>query len=161
MWHTPKECLAGKKLKLSFFFNLNTTINNTNTFRLKIAAMHYNENAMRSHAVTAVGMLRYAIVYPKYKHGDCTEDQPYQMYDIFLQISVEINEEYRINVHALFPVYVDRLMELLFDCVVEDAKPYQEFSDQITMPEPLCAQFDRPDKQEAVSRHRSRFIKNP
>ncbi|XP_070412241.1 uncharacterized protein [Nothobranchius furzeri] len=40
--------------------------------RLQIAAMHYNENAARSHAATATGELRYAVVYPKYKRGDYT-----------------------------------------------------------------------------------------
>lgn len=45
--------------------------------RLQIAAMHYNENARRTHARTATCELRYSIVYPKDKHGnsDGSEDQ--------------------------------------------------------------------------------------
>ncbi|KAK7944366.1 hypothetical protein WMY93_000094 [Mugilogobius chulae] len=53
--------------------------------------------------------------------------------------------------------YVDKLMALLFDSVVEDPLLYQTTFESIPVPESLCAQFDRPEKQEAVSRHRSRF----
>ncbi len=45
-------------------------------------------------------------------------------------------------------------MELLFHYVVEDPQPYLDFSEQMAVPEKLCAQFIRPDK-EAVSRRRS------
>nr|XP_054602063.1 uncharacterized protein LOC129164785 [Nothobranchius furzeri] len=104
--------------------------------RLQIAAMHYNENAARSHAATATGELRYAVVYPKYKRGDYTV------------------RALKTNPTSL---YVHKLMDLLFDSVVVDPLPYQEYSDKIPVPEPLCAQFQRPDKRDAVSRHRSRF----
>lgn len=36
------------------------------------------------------------------------------------------------------PVYIDKLMALLFECVVQDAVPYQEHSDKMAVPEPLC-----------------------
>lgn len=32
--------------------------------------MHYNENSKRLHALTVDGKLRYAVLYPKYKHGE-------------------------------------------------------------------------------------------
>ncbi|KAK7919092.1 hypothetical protein WMY93_010376 [Mugilogobius chulae] len=54
--------------------------------------------------------------------------------------------------------YVDKLMTLLFDCVVEDPLLYQTTFESIPVPESLCAQFHRPEKQEAASRHRSRFF---
>lgn len=51
--------------------------------------------------------------------------------------------------------YIDKLIALLFECVVQDALSYQEQSDKIPVPEPLCAQYERPDKKEALSRPRS------
>lgn len=41
-------------------------------------------------------------------------------------------------------------MELLFHHVVEDPQPYLDFSGQMAVPEKLCAQFIRPDKEEAL-----------
>uniref|UniRef100_A0A672J972 Uncharacterized protein n=1 Tax=Salarias fasciatus TaxID=181472 RepID=A0A672J972_SALFA len=108
--------------------------------RLQVAALHYNENATRSHASTATGELRYAVVYPKYTHGDYTvralKTNPTSGMS-FLQKTIFVQS-----------------------FVVVDAFPYQDFSDLVPVPEPLCAQYEKPDKQEAVCRHRSRFAKN-
>lgn len=84
--------------------------------RLYIAALHYNENALRSHATTATGELRFAVVDPKYKPGD-----------------------YTVRALKTRPTsdYVNKLMVLLFEWVVEDAVPYQHFADRIPVPEPL------------------------
>ena len=38
-------------------------------YRLLLAALHYNENSNRRHAITADGDKRYKIVYPKFKQG--------------------------------------------------------------------------------------------
>ena len=38
-------------------------------YRTLIAALHFNENCGRKHAVTKKGEHRYSIVYPKYKKG--------------------------------------------------------------------------------------------
>ncbi|KAK7938654.1 hypothetical protein WMY93_001980 [Mugilogobius chulae] len=43
--------------------------------------------------------------------------------------------------------YIDKLMGLLFESVVEDATTYQRFTEQIPIPEKLCARFVRPDKK--------------
>uniref|UniRef100_A0AAV2KPV1 Uncharacterized protein n=1 Tax=Knipowitschia caucasica TaxID=637954 RepID=A0AAV2KPV1_KNICA len=77
--------------------------------RLQVAALHYNENANRAHAATSVGELRYSVVYPKYKRGD-----------------------YTVRAMKTNPTsyYIDKLMDLLFESVVEDARPYQEYSDK-------------------------------
>ena len=37
--------------------------------RLQLAAMHFNENSCRDHAVTAEGRQRYDINFPKFKKG--------------------------------------------------------------------------------------------
>uniref|UniRef100_A0AAV2KFE2 Uncharacterized protein n=1 Tax=Knipowitschia caucasica TaxID=637954 RepID=A0AAV2KFE2_KNICA len=62
--------------------------------RLQISALHYNENATRTHARTAAGELRYSIVYPKYKHGDYTVRALKTKFTTF---------------------YIDKLMSLLFE----------------------------------------------
>jgi solute carrier family 8 (sodium/calcium exchanger) len=36
---------------------------------LLLAALHYNENSNRCHAITADGDKRYKVVYPKFKQG--------------------------------------------------------------------------------------------
>ena len=38
-------------------------------FRLKLAALHFNENSNREQALTIKGEERYDIVFPKYKYG--------------------------------------------------------------------------------------------
>ena len=37
--------------------------------RLQLAAIHFNENSCRDHAVTAEGRQRYDINFPKFKKG--------------------------------------------------------------------------------------------
>ena len=37
--------------------------------RLQLAALHFNENSQRVHAVTRQGDKRYDIIFPKYKKG--------------------------------------------------------------------------------------------
>ena len=37
--------------------------------RLQLAALHFNENSQRAHAVTRQGDKRYDIIFPKYKKG--------------------------------------------------------------------------------------------
>ncbi|KAK7945009.1 hypothetical protein WMY93_000737 [Mugilogobius chulae] len=94
--------------------------------RLKLAALHYNENAARPHAATSSGQLRYSIEYPKYKHGDFT-------------------------VRALktdpTSCYIDKLMGTTFESVVEGCHHISKFTEQIPIPEKLCARFVRPDKK--------------
>lgn len=85
--------------------------------RLKIAALHYNENAVQSRAATTTGGLRWSIVHSRYRHGD-----------------------YTVKALKTKPtsLYVDKLMALLFKTVVENAVPY-EYSEKVPLPEPLSA----------------------
>ncbi|KAJ8356495.1 hypothetical protein SKAU_G00192890 [Synaphobranchus kaupii] len=105
--------------------------------RLQLAVMHYNENSKRLQATTKEGQLRYSVVFPKYKRGDFTV-RPLKSDPTF--------------------GYVDNLMDLLCDDVVGGPHPYQELLKKTEVPEKLCAQFTRPDKEEAVARHQSRFF---
>ena len=40
--------------------------------RLRLAALHYNENGMRDQATTKDGDKRYNVVFPKFKSGEST-----------------------------------------------------------------------------------------
>ncbi len=104
--------------------------------------MHYNENAGRSQASTAAGDLRYAIVFPKFKHGDFTvralKSNPttgnlYLPYLSYLRFFFYNN--------CLSEGYIDKLMELLFHHVVKDPQPYLDFSGQMAVPEKLCSVY--------------------
>ncbi|XP_067290036.1 uncharacterized protein [Pseudorasbora parva] len=104
--------------------------------RSQLAAMHYNENSERKQATTEAGQLRWHIQYPRYKKGECTV-RP-----------LKTSPTYG---------YVQRLMELLFDCVLEQPQQFQEKLKEVDVPDPLCTQFTRPEKWEAVALHTSRF----
>nr|XP_021325191.1 uncharacterized protein LOC101884910 isoform X1 [Danio rerio]XP_021325192.1 uncharacterized protein LOC101884910 isoform X1 [Danio rerio] len=104
--------------------------------RSQLAAMHYNENSTRKQATTATGQLRWHIQYPRYKKGECTV-RP-----------IKITTTYG---------YVDRLLQLLFDCVLEQPQLFQDKLLQIQVPEHLCTQYGRREKQKAVALHTSRY----
>uniref|UniRef100_A0A8C8LSW6 Uncharacterized protein n=1 Tax=Oncorhynchus tshawytscha TaxID=74940 RepID=A0A8C8LSW6_ONCTS len=44
-----------------------------------------------------------------------------------------------------------RLLDVLFIEVIPDPAPYEEKVCELSIPEPLCAQYDRPDKEEAIA----------
>ena len=53
--------------------------------------------------------------------------------------------------------YVNELMDLLFQHVIYDQATYQQKLDEIQVPPNLCAEFERPAKDQAVKQHISRF----
>lgn len=55
-------------------------------------------------------------------------------------------------------VYVDKLMDLIFEEVFQDPALYTEEMQQIPVPQDLCAGFDQPDKLEIIAGYVSRFI---
>ncbi|XP_041474440.1 uncharacterized protein LOC121423188 isoform X2 [Lytechinus variegatus] len=106
--------------------------------RLAIAALHWNENAGRSHATKADGTPMYKINYPKAKEGGHTVSR------------VLTNCTYN---------YVTLLMEETMKLVSEKQKIRSTIPELEGKP-PLCSGVERPDKAEAVQRlneHR-RFI---
>ncbi|XP_071377166.1 uncharacterized protein [Centroberyx affinis] len=104
--------------------------------RLYLTAMHFNENATRAQLKTKEGAPVYKIKYPKYKKGK---------YSIQ---AVKTNQT---------SGYVDNLLQILFNEVLDDPGRFTTELDQLTIPEPLCAQFERPDRDEAVAGFVSRF----
>lgn len=60
------------------------------------------------------------------------------------------------SIHDLFcfcfTEYVDELLDLIFENVFQDPAPYLDEVLKIPIPEDLCAQFERPEKQELMCR---------
>lgn len=103
--------------------------------RLYSSAMHYNENAERPQK-QADGKPVFKLHWPKAKEGTCTVKP--------------LKEDPTFN-------YVDELMDLVFDVVFVDPAPYVSQLKQIPVPELLCSQYDRPEKEDVVARYVSRF----
>lgn len=53
--------------------------------------------------------------------------------------------------------YAHNLIRLVFEEVVHDPQPFVDSMKEITVPPPLSAAYDRPDKEEAIASHVSRF----
>lgn len=53
--------------------------------------------------------------------------------------------------------YVDDLMDLVFEKVFVDPAPYTEEIMKISIPEDLCANYERPDKESVINNFVSRF----
>ncbi|KAL3854303.1 hypothetical protein ACJMK2_013577 [Sinanodonta woodiana] len=100
--------------------------------RLHLAALHFNENANRPQAMTNSGTSRYQISFPKYKKGG--------------YIVKEVKEDCTYK-------YVEELIAALEEMVKEPEPVDRE------IPPPLCSQFQRPDKLNAVQAHKSRFAR--
>ncbi|KAL3873816.1 hypothetical protein ACJMK2_028655 [Sinanodonta woodiana] len=100
--------------------------------RLHLAALHFNENANRPQAMTNSGTSRYQISFPKYKKGG--------------YIVKEVKEDCTYK-------YVEELIAALEE-MVKEPEPVDR-----QIPPPLCSQFQRPDKLNAVQAHKSRFAR--
>ena len=89
--------------------------------RLLLAALHYNENGQRAQAETKDGDKRSAIIYPKYKKGECTKRE--------------------IKVECTYG-YVHKLMDTLLQYVEDDEK---QTAPHIIgqSPPPLCSQYKK------------------
>ncbi len=107
--------------------------------RLLLAAMHFNYNSDRPNLTDTDGNPIIRIKFPKFKKGE---------YSIQSRKAAALYD------------YVTRLMEKLFNEVVQDPKTFfDEMSTHITVPQPLSAEFHRPTVQEALSSFTSRFGK--
>ncbi|XP_049447488.1 uncharacterized protein LOC125897969 [Epinephelus fuscoguttatus] len=104
--------------------------------RLYLTAFHFNENAGRCQARTAQGDLRYRVCFPKAKKGAPSVEQ------------VKTPQTCR---------YVDELLNLLFNKVLHDPAPFVEQLKAVSVPQPLCSQYERPEKGEVIANYVSRF----
>ncbi|XP_048037922.1 uncharacterized protein LOC125263095 [Megalobrama amblycephala] len=104
--------------------------------RLYLAALHYNENIGHPQATTAAGQPQFKMTFPKAKKGE------------YRAREVKTHETFR---------YVDDLLDLIFDQVFVDPAPYMEKVLRIPIPPPLCVEYDRPEKEDAISSRASHF----
>ncbi|XP_054650468.1 uncharacterized protein LOC129191284 [Dunckerocampus dactyliophorus] len=104
--------------------------------RLYLAAMHFTENAQLERSKTLEGKAVYKVTFPKYKKGQATAKP------------VKTKPTFR---------YVRDLMRLVFEEVLEDPTKYTEELKEIPIPDEVCAQFERPSKEEVIATHVSRF----
>ena len=57
-----------------------------------------------------------------------------------------------------FIEYVEDLMDTIFDEVIPNPEPYREEIQKIEIPPDLCAAYDRPNKEDVIAHHVSRFV---
>ena len=101
--------------------------------RLLLAALHYNENSGRPQKRNHEGKLEFVITYPKYKEGG----------HIVRKILTDCSYNY---VDSLF-------VEVL--AIINN--PLQVVEPLPDVPPPLCSKHTRPDKQQAIEQHSTRF----
>lgn len=53
--------------------------------------------------------------------------------------------------------YVDELMDLMFDHIILDPGPFANKVLEIPIPADLCAEFERPAKEDVIASYVSRF----
>ncbi|XP_065894336.1 uncharacterized protein [Dysidea avara] len=99
--------------------------------RLKLAALHFNENSDRPQALTKQGVERYDVIQPKYKSGG------------YLVRKVHVKATYG---------YVEQLLQETIEQCNTGGSDLQEED-----PKPLCSAFERPGKATAIQQHKSRF----
>ncbi|CAM4733278.1 unnamed protein product [Leuciscus chuanchicus] len=104
--------------------------------RLYLASLHFNENGNREQLTSRDGTPAYKLKYPKHKKGKHTI-QPLKKKTSY--------------------AYVDNLMRVFFDEVLHEPAKFTVELQELKIPDTLCSQFHRPDKQEAVAAYVSRF----
>ncbi|KAF3688104.1 hypothetical protein EXN66_Car003776 [Channa argus] len=102
----------------------------TTAHRLYLAALRYDGNASRPQATSIDGEPLFKVKVPKGRKSQCVAR------------AVKTQPAYG---------YVDNLMEMILDKVVLDPAPYTDELLSLPVPPPLCADFDRPHKEDAVT----------
>uniref|UniRef100_A0A1X7T9X2 Uncharacterized protein n=1 Tax=Amphimedon queenslandica TaxID=400682 RepID=A0A1X7T9X2_AMPQE len=95
--------------------------------KLQLAALHFNENTDRNHALTEDRKKRYEIVFPKFKRGG-----------------------HSVRKVTIDPTYNELLEEVVSTTLPESTSVMVAPADSSPL-EPLCSTYDRPDKLEAPS----------
>uniref|UniRef100_A0A9J8D7P0 THAP-type domain-containing protein n=1 Tax=Cyprinus carpio carpio TaxID=630221 RepID=A0A9J8D7P0_CYPCA len=98
--------------------------------RLYLAALHYNENVGRAQATTSTGRPLFKVNFPKGRKGQCTVKQ--------------------VKTRPLTFRYLDDLQDLIFEHVFVDPASYMDEVLKIPIPPDLCAEYERPDKEEVI-----------
>lgn len=106
--------------------------------RLCLSALHYNENADRMQAVAVDGRPRYAIRFPKAKHGG------YSVREVKTKATYGYCSS---TITKVFAGYEDNSRAL---------KTYM-LNLQVNTPPPLAASIERPNREEAINSFISRY----
>lgn len=126
-------------------------------YRLRLAALHYNENGNKEQARTKAGTRRFCISFPKYKQGGHVVRQ--------LKVASTYGKFYYIQLinfmfHNSTPIgYVQDLLECTMQ-IVQGYKPDIFFEDNnysLASPESLSQKLNHVDKSQAILEHKSRF----
>ncbi|XP_061599729.1 uncharacterized protein LOC133462479 [Cololabis saira] len=104
--------------------------------RTLLAVLHFNENSRRPQAKNKKGEPMHAVRFPKARKGECRA------------VPVLVDPTFR---------YAGDLMDLIFEKVIEDPAPYTTELMEIPVPEDLCAEYERPDREDVIARYVSRF----
>jgi len=104
--------------------------------RLNLAALHYNENSDRRQAHNKQGLPVHFLRFPKYRKGGFTVQ------------NVKESATFR---------YVSDLMEFLMIQTMADPTEVWELWDEVEEPPSLCSAFQRPNMDEAIASHTTRF----
>ena len=104
--------------------------------RVKLAAIHYNENTGRQQMHTHSGEPVFQIKYPKYKKGG------------YIVRKVLKNQTFD---------YVDNLWTQVEKECQKPSEARKQVASAITLPPNLCANFEHPDKEKAIEEHASRY----
>ena len=141
--------------------------------------MHFNENANRPQARRRAGDPLFKVQFPKFKKGECTAkpvktDATFRMFNahLFIILNTQLlgrtierlqhmeNWGSGIFITLLYYTgYTDELMDLLFEYVLQDPQPYFDELLKIPVPDDLCAQYERPAKEDVIAALVSRFNK--
>ena len=105
--------------------------------RVKIAALHYNENAGRAQHKNQDGKLAFKIRYPKYKKGG--------------YIVRKVLEDRTYN-------YIEELWNQVVNQCQKVSQERKAAAQAITLPPTLCANYPHPDKETAIREHNTRYL---
>ncbi|KAI7813506.1 hypothetical protein IRJ41_018585 [Triplophysa rosa] len=101
--------------------------------RQYLAVLHYNENANRTQATTLAGQPMYRLELPKSQKGE------------FIVRPIKTEPTHH---------YVKELLNLVFEEVIIDPTPFGEELKTIPVPPELCAEFERPSKEDQLTKLR-------
>ena len=122
--------------------------------RLYLACLHYNENCKKKQAETKAGEKRYAVMFPKYKGGGHIVRKVFENSTYGMCAWNSLVSSGNCCAHACTG-YVDELFTHLWKVVGKWKRI--NTTPQAPSPPPLCSNYEKPDKQEAIIKHQSRF----
>ena len=126
-----------------------------------MAVLHYNENCGRKQAETKSGEKRYAVLYQVQEGRAHSSEGAGRLLLWYVAIPIIIEWRWK-GIPPSFPHYhvhcigyVEKLITQLWKTVENEKSVKQAL--RVKSPPPLSSGFDQPVKEEAISKHKSRF----